>query len=462
VSQAVKEKIHRILNAGSLAVVGASSQQDKWGYQVLKNILASRYGGRVYAVNPKEDEILGVPAYPTLSAIPGDVDLLVMTIPAAAIPAVLAEGAAKGVQGAAILSAGFRETGNTALEARIQEISRQSGLRLIGPNIQGIYLPHSRICAAPFPFLMRPGSIAVISQSGSVTATLGEWGDLEGVGMSALINLGNQADLCEADFLEYFADDPNTGVIALYLEGPKEGRRFAAVLAAAARRKPVVVLKPGRTAGGQRAAASHTASIAGDDAVFSVACRQYGAIRAEEMESFYDTVKTLGMLPLPRGNRIGVATTSGGTISLFIDEAEARGLAFASLPEEAAAALKACPALSSGGINIGSYLDIPGIKASNWQAAAEILAGYDYADMHLFIIADPVAGVEHVIAGHAAKAGVPVAVAYMGGGEAEKVGRLALQAAGIPVYPTPERAAKGLAALAWYAQYRREHSDGRQ
>ncbi len=448
-----------ILSAEHIAVVGASNKQEKWGYKILKNLIKAGYQGGLYAVNSRESNVLGVPAYPSVTDIPGPVDLLVVVVPAQAVPEVLRQGREKKARGAVILTSGFREAGNTALEEELQQVIKQGDLRVIGPNIQGINSTYSNLCIMPAPFLTRRGPIGIVSQSGSVSATIGEWAETEGVGFSNMINLGNQADLCEADFLEYMAEDTDTRVIALYLEGPKDGKRFGEALKRTALRKPVVILKPGRTEGGSRAAASHTASIAGDDKIFSYACRQYGVTRASEMESFYDVVKALGMQSLPKGNRVGVATTSGGTISLFIDEAESKGLQIVSMPAETVEELKGSTILSSGGINIGNYCDIPGFEKDKWQAALEIMARYDYADMYLFVIADPVPGVEHVIIEYAEKVKVPVVVAYMGGGEAEKEGRQTMQKAGIPVYPTPERAARALAALAEYGRYRREQAN---
>lgn len=448
------EAIRRILNPKNVVVVGASNNPDKWGYKIIQNLLKGNYNGKIYAVN-KREEVLGLPTYRSVFDIPEKIDLLVLTVSGKDVPDVLRQGICRRARGAVVLSAGFREAGNDALEKELEEIISSGDIRIIGPNIQGINCTYSNLCIAPHPFLTRRGPIGIISQSGSVSATIAEWAELEGIGFSSMVNLGNQNDLCESDFLEYFAEDPLTKVIVLYLEGPKDSNLFASTIKRVAVKKPVVLLKPGRTTEGCSAALSHTASIAGNDEVFTAACRQFGVIRANEVEEVFDVAKTLGLLSLTKGNKIGLGTTSGGTITLFIDEAVKHGLCFIAPPEEAVAELKSCPYLTSNVSGVSKYLDVMASTSETWKRVLRIMAKHPYADLYNIIIADPRPGVEEAIIEYARSLSEPVAATYMGGGEAERIGRYRMQEAGIPCYPTPERAARGLASLVWYSEYKR-------
>lgn len=446
--------IKELFNARSVAVIGASANPLKWGYKTLKCIVDGGYQGKLYAVNPKEKEILGVPVYPSIRAIPSSVDLLVVLVPAEQVADVLRQGIEKGVKGAAVITSGFREAGRPDLEEGLAEIVKESGIRLIGPNIQGINYVPNKLCAVALPLITKRGPVGIISQSGSVSATLAEWGERESLGITGMANLGNQVDLCEADFLEFFAEDKETKVIMLYMEGPKNGQGFKEVLKNVAAQKPVVVLKPGRTLSGKKAAATHTASIAGNDAVFGYACKQYGAIRTLNMEDFYDTGKVLALQPLAKGNKVLVLTTSGGVGAMVMDAFDAYGLKTAVIPREMADELK--ENVSGAGANyFNNPLDMPFLDKIYWQQAMDVIAKYQVADSVIFSIADAVPQIEEVIKDFSAKVDLPVVVAYMGGGEAELTGRVRLQESGIPVYLTPDRAVKALADLTWYSEFRR-------
>jgi acyl-CoA synthetase (NDP forming) len=275
--------LKKIFNARSVALVGASSDSSKYGYMTLNSILGGGYEGQIYPVNPKGGKILGLEVYPSLSEVPGEPELLVVLVPATFVPGVLREAAQKGIKNAIILSGGFREAGRPDLEAEIAAISREYGLRFVGPNIQGInYLPN-KLCAMFFPVITTKGPLAIVSQSGTITAALSEWAADEKLGISAAVNLGNQVDLCESDYLDFFASDEKTKVVAMYTEGLKDGRRFLETIRRVALQKPIAILKSGRTVAGQRSAASHTGSLAGSHDVFRAACRQFGAVNAADL-----------------------------------------------------------------------------------------------------------------------------------------------------------------------------------
>jgi acyl-CoA synthetase (NDP forming) len=293
----------------------------------------------------------------------------------------------------------------------------------------------------------------VVSQSGSVTAALSEWARDEGLGISAAVNLGNQVDLCDSDYVDYFAADENTGAIAMYLEALRDGRRFLDAVKRASLRKPVVILKAGKTAVGQRSAASHTGALASDYAAFRAACMQHGAYIAEDLESLYDGAKGLATIRPPRGNRVLSISSSGGAGTLAADQVEARGLSMPPLPKEAAEAIQACglPPLAT----LSNPLDLVSISVEDFRKAALALDRFDVTDTLLLNFADPVVGGADLARELSGRIRASLAVAYFGGGQEEERGRLEMHRAGIPVFPTPERAMRGIGAAVWWAQYRR-------
>jgi len=446
--------IRAILNAQSVAVVGATANPEKWGYKFIENILKAGYIGKLYGVNPKLKQILDISIFPTVLDLPGEIDALIICVPAAQVKDVIRQGIEKKVKGVILVTSGFREVGRGELEKEILDQIQDSGLRMIGPNIAGLnYLPN-KFSPNVTKIFKKLGPIGIVSQSGSVSAIVAEWADDENIGITGLINLGNQIDLCETDFIEFFCEDEQTKTIALYLEGPKDGERFKESLRRTAIRKPIVVLKPGKTAGGRRAALSHTASMAGDDKIFSVACRQLGLIRATDMESFYDYTKMFALMPLPDGNRVQVIASSGGIATLVVDELESLGLALPQMPADAAIELE--KSLSIGGANFSANpVDMPSFIPEDYLKVVDILKNYDLADAYLFIFADPVPGIEWVMPKIIQKCNKPVAVIYIGGGEVGKEGMSEMLKLGIPVYPTPERAVRSLAQAVWYSNYRR-------
>jgi len=442
--------IDSIFKAQSLAVVGASADPLKFGYMTMSSLLQGGYRGRLYPVNPKAEAIMGLKAYPSVSEVPDEIDCVVIIVPAKFVAGILRESARKGAKGAIIQSAGFREAGRADLEQEIVRVARQLGLRLMGPNIQGInYLPN-QMCAMFFPVIDLKGPLAVVTQSGTVTTALGEWAAAEGLGISAAVNLGNQADICEADYIEYFAQDADTGAIAMYLESIKNGPRFLESLRRAAFVKPVAVLKAGRTSTGARSAASHTGAMAGSHPVFEAACRQFGAAVAEDLPTLYDKAKALATLT-PTGNRVVVISTSGGAATLAADEGETLGLKFPGLPADLKAALANLnlPPLA----HLNNPIDLVSLDAEHFRQAARLVDRYAIADVILISFGDPVAGGDVVVKDLAAAIRGRLAVSYMGGGSEETRSRFSIQRAGIPVFPSPERAVRGIAVAVWRAEY---------
>lgn len=421
----------------SVAVVGASSNQEKLGFQILKNIRDAGFKGAIYPINPKATSILDLRCYPSIGAVQGAPELAVIIVPAAAVPAALTECGAKGVKGAIVISGGFGESGpeGEALQRQAVEIARAHKIRMVGPNCQGVNNPYHGLCAS-WPLLTMRGSIAVASQSGTVAAAMMDWAAQDGLGISAFVSMGNRGDVDEADLIEHFDGDPQTKAIAIYIEGVKNGPRFIA----AARRahKPIVVLKPGRTEKGRQAAESHTKSLAGRDEVYQGVFRQFGICRAETLHELYDFSRTLAYLRRPAGRRVLIVTSSGGCGVIAADVGAAEGLDIAPLPEAIASQLRA--SLPRHFV-INNPLDLTGDATAKMykDVIAAVKGSFDAVAV---IFGDPIAGAADVIERER-----PELVIFLGGAEVEREEGRRLHARGVPVFPTPERGMRALAQL---------------
>ena len=435
-----------IFNARSVALVGASSDPRKFGYMTLNSLIQGGYQGTIYPINPKGGEILGRRVFTSLSGLPQAPDLVVVVVPAPYVAGVLREAAQVGAKGGLVLTAGFREAGRWDLENELAKIPGECGFRFIGPNVQGLNYVPNKMCAMFFPVIKTRGALGIISQSGTVTAALSEWAANEGLGISAAVNLGNQIDLCEADYLDYLAHDRNTKAVAMYIEGLKDGKKFAETLKSVTPHKPVVILKGGRTEAGQKSAASHTGSLAGNHRVFSAVCRQAGAVMAEDLETLFDKAKALATLEQPKGKRLLMVSTSGGAGTLGVDESEFQGIGFPALTEEFKGKLAELelPPLA----HAANPFDLASVFPEPFGKVLRLADQNDVADMFLLSYGDPVTGGAELAVELRDELNTPLAVVYFGGGEEEQQGRVSLQSQGIPVFPTPERAMKGLGALA--------------
>jgi acetyl coenzyme A synthetase (ADP forming)-like protein len=429
----------------SVAVIGASREPGKLGHEVFKNIIDAGYKGNLYPINPKADEILGRKCYPSIKDVPSDAELVVVIVPARFVPQVIADCGLKAVRAAIVISGGFKETGEAGkeLERQMLEAAHKAGIRIIGPNCQGVNSTTSGLCAS-WPLVTTKGAISVVSQSGTVGAALECWAADEGVGVCKFVALGNKSDVDEIELLEYLADDPITKVIALYIEGVRDGRKFMEVARDTVRKKPVVVLKGGRTAKGAEAVLSHTRSLAGSDRIFDAAFKQVGIIRAGGVEELYDICKGFARLPPPKGKNVVVITSSGGAGILATDASEEMDLDLVNLPDKARSTLK--EKLPPECI-LRNPLDITGSATS--QMYDEVLAALGAeSEIHsvVMIIGDPMPGITEVILKHF-KAGKTIVPVMLGGGSVEVEERAKLQKANVPVYSDPTRAVRALAAL---------------
>ena len=316
--------LHHLFYPRAVALIG-SVAEGKIGYELLRQMLRGGYRD-VFVVNPKGQGALGVPGYPSVGAIPAPVDLAVICSPAATVAGVLEECGTAGVKAAVVISSGFSEMGNKAGEAEIATIAARHGIRLVGPNCAGIINTAHRLCPT-METIPPPGHVSLISQSGALAGIVLGWAARDGLGIAKFVSYGNRADVNEIDLLDYLADDDETRVVGVYIETVSDGRAFMAAAAKCTARKPVIVIKAGRGASGQRATLSHTGSLAGSDAVYDAALRQCGAIRVESAEELFDLCRGFAGIPQGiRGRRVAIVTNSGGPSILAADRAEALGL----------------------------------------------------------------------------------------------------------------------------------------
>ncbi len=303
-----------LLYPESVAVAGASVSPEKVGHRVLSNLVRMGFKGKIYPVNAREKEVLGLECYSAIGGIPGQVDLVMITVPTAGVKQVVADCINKGVKAAVIITSGFSELGQEGarLEKQIAELARANGLALVGPNCVGVINTHANLYCDMMPVYPRKGTIAIVSQSGSVADMISSQVCDRGMGVSCMISLGNEALLRIEDYLEFLADDSNTSVIMAYVEGFRGGRRFLEVAKKVTMKKPVIMIKAGATPAGAKAAHSHTAALAGSDVVIDSMLRQAGVVRAEDMDGMIDSALAFSNQPLPKGNRVGIISPGGG------------------------------------------------------------------------------------------------------------------------------------------------------
>ncbi|NPU85220.1 MAG: CoA-binding protein [Syntrophaceae bacterium] len=319
----------------SVAFVGASSQFGKWGEALYTNVLAGGYEGKIHLVNNRGGEIFGREVYRSIGEIPGKVDLAVVTIPAALVSGLIPEFQAKGVRHMLLTTSGFAEVGSEGktLERDLVRKADEAGIVILGPNTMGLSSPHAKFNCVWAPYCPKPGSISMISQSGTMGALFLHFADEENYGIRAFSGTGNEAMITIEDYLSGFAQDDRTNTIVLFIESIKNGRRFFEEVSHVSRGKPVIILKGGRTEAGQRATASHTGALASNTRIFETACRQAGAVLARQPLDLFDLAAAFSFLPLPKGKRVAIMTMGGGMGVVATDACIESGLEIPPLPE---------------------------------------------------------------------------------------------------------------------------------
>ncbi|CAN5819289.1 acetate--CoA ligase family protein [soil metagenome] len=332
--------MRRIMQPQAVAVIGASPEAGKIGNSVMKNLINGGYEGEIYPIHPRAEEVEGRKVYTSVTEIEGPVDVAVFCIPAPLVPRVLEEVGQKGIPGAVLIPSGFAEVGEDELQAEAVEVARKHNIRLMGPNIYGFYYTHQNLCATFCTPYSERGSVALSSQSGGVGMAIIGFSRTNQMGVSAIVGLGNKADIDEDDLLTFFEQDDNTQVIAMHVEDLKDGRSFAEVATRVTKKKPVVVLKAGRTSMGARAARSHTGALAGNDQIYDDVLRQSGVIRAMSLNDMLEYARGMQILPDPQGENILIVTGAGGSGVLLSDACADNGLTLMDMPEDLDKAFK--------------------------------------------------------------------------------------------------------------------------
>ncbi len=440
-----------------VAVIGATTDPTKLGYGLARNLVQSNFQGVVHFVNPKGGRLLGQPLYQAISQVPDPVDLAIALIPAEFVPEALHDCGKRGIRAVIIGSGGFRETGEQGakLETECLEIAKSYGMRLIGPNCIGFLDTHLPINATflppPGP---PPGEVAFVSHSGAICAAVIDWARGQGFGMSRLVSLGNQADVNETDVLGPVLADPFTRVLTLYLEGVSDGRRFVHQASRLAEEKPIIALKVGRFSSGQRAVASHTGVLAGQESAFDAAFLRAGVIRANTSEEMFDWARALAWCPLPKGRNVAVLTNAGGPGVTAADALEMENMRLSKLKAETIEELNNILPPAASVVNPVDML--ASATPEQYARCLDILLADSGVDSVMVILPPP----PMFTAGAVAKALIPVIhhaekpviLALMG----ERLIQEAVEhfrAARVAEYRFPERAASALAVLARRAEH---------
>jgi acyl-CoA synthetase (NDP forming) len=458
------ESIDLFFNARSVAIYGASASQNSVGQAIIQNFIKPQYTGKVYGVNPKYTQVLGVPCFPTLQDIEGSVDLVVVAVPARITPRVFEDIATKGTKAVIVISGGFSETGpkGAEIEDEIVAIAKKNEIRIIGPNCVGVIDTHSHIdtfflpeyrCGRPKP--SNVANISLVSQSGAFAAAISDWTAELGLGISKLISLGNKSDVDDDDLLCYLGDDSTTQVICFYTEGYDEekGRTFFDTARTVTPNKPVLVVKSGKGQKARAASMSHTGSLAGSDGVADAAYRQAGIIRSNNFEQMFDMAKALAMQPAAKGDRVLMVTNGGGLGVMTTDALEALEL---NIPSPSSELEKRFNERLPAYCAIGNPIDVVGdANSSRYNIVLEeaIASGeYDIFVVGMLLQTPSLdMDVTNVIANHQRSSELPFVVVSMGGGFTTKAGEI-MALMGVPTYATGEKAALAVRALAQYGE----------
>lgn len=452
---AKSDQLKAIFTPRSVAVIGASAKPQSLGRAVFANLLFAGYNGCVYPVNSKAKSILGVRAYPTVLDVPDEVDLAVVLVPAGFVPQVLKDAGRKGVKGAIVISAGFKEIGGGGieLERQLQSVAREYGMAVVGPNCFGVINTDPAVSlnatfSRSFPL---GGKIAFISQSGAVGVAALEYAAAEKIGFSKFISIGNKADIDENAVLEALADDPETDVILLYLEALENPKEFVRLARRISEKKPILGVKSGRTLEGAKAAASHTGALAGSDEVYDSLFAQCGVLRVDTLEELFRLGVAFAKQPLPRGHRVAIVTNAGGPGIMATDNSVRYGLELASLDPKTKSILMADLPPT---VSLNNPIDLIGdADESRYQLAMQAVLADDNVD-GVIVICVPqmltnLEATSKAIAQQARFSNKPVFAVYMATGNIEDSLKI-LEDAQIPHYRFPEDAARALSAMARY------------
>lgn len=439
------EGLDAFFKAKKVAVIGATEKTGSVGRTLLWNLVSHSFGGTVFPVNPRRTSVLGIKAYPSIGSISEEIDFAVIATPASTVPALVGECAACGVKAICIISAGFKECGETGaeLERQILEEARRGKMRIIGPNCLGVMSPITGLNATFASQMALPGTVGFISQSGALGTAVLDWSLKEKVGFSYFISIGSMLDVGWGDLIDYLGDDPYTQSILIYMETIGEARSFLSAAREVALTKPIIVIKPGRTEQAARAAISHTGSLTGSDEVLDAAFRRVGVLRVNTIAELFYMAEILAKQPRPEGPRLAIVTNAGGPGVLATDALIGAGGELAKLSNETIQSLNEIlpPAWSHN-----NPVDILGDASPEKYAKTVEIISRDPATDGLLVILTPQAmtnpaGTAEAIKPYAKLDSKPILASWMGGAEVER-GKEILNGAGIPTFPYPDTAAR--------------------
>ncbi len=460
-------------NPRSLALIGASRSHDKGGNIILRNLVKAGFKGSIHPINPSGHDILGMKTYKNVRDIEGPVDIAMIVIPKAAVPAAIDDCAAKGVQAVILSTGGYSDMGADGAneQKKLMETVHATGLRLMGPNSIGTIHPSAGLATSIVGLEpIMHGGVSLIGQSGVFSSGWGRWiADYKPFGISKVACIGNKGDVNESDLLEYLADDAETTTIGMYLEGIIDGKRFIKAAARAGRKKPLVVVKSGRTEAGAEAIASHTGSLAGSDAVFDAVCLRTGMVRVHDSEAFFDALSAFESLPLPRSNRLGILSITGMGCVVTTDACDEYGVDLPKLKPSTVKKLReVVPAWAPirNPIDIWSAVEQHGSQKTMSHIARCFLDQSDIDALLIIFVLMP----ESIFDIEEAFGGIikeykhkPILVSSYGGTEKEiKHIHEGFKNLGVPSYPTPERAIYSFSRMVEYARFRGHIRDGKR
>ena len=449
--------LEKLFTPGSVAVVGASRTPGKVGHDIVANLQKSGFSGTLIPVNPAGGELLGLPVYASLTDYAEDIDMVIIVLPADLVCQAAKEAVKKKAGAVVVISAGFREIGEEGrrVELELTDIVRSGGARLLGPNCLGLINTENNLNASFAGGMPAPGAIAVFSQSGALCTAMLDMAAGRNLGLSKLISIGNKADITEVDMLKALARDEKSKVIVGYLEDISSGNSFVKAAEQASNAKPVIILKSGTTAAGQKAAASHTGVLAGEETAYGAAFKRSGVCRADTFDALFDYATAFAMQPVIAGNRILIITNAGGPGTMAADAVEKAGLEVAVLDSNTATALRSqLPAAAS----VGNPIDVLGDADPERYVAALKAAQQDDAVDGILILLTPQAMTRPAETARAIADNLdgrkPVLASFMGGSYVLP-GRRELAAAGLPDYESPERAVAALKAMYDYGVWQK-------
>ncbi len=440
-----RQPLDAIFAPSSVAVIGATERPGSVGRTILWNLISTPFGGTVYPVNPSRPSVLGIRTYPHIRAIPERVDLAVIVTPAATVPGIIGECVDAGVRGAIVISAGFKEVGpkGAELERQVLEQARRGNMRIVGPNCLGVMSPLTGVNATFASAMARPGNIGFISQSGALCTAVLDWSFSENVGFSAFVSIGSMLDVGWGDLIYYLGDDPRTQAIVMYMETIGDARAFLSAAREVALEKPIIVIKPGRSEGAARAAASHTGSLTGSDEVLDAAFHRCGVLRINNIADLFHMAEVLSKQPRPKGPRLTIVTNAGGPGVLATDALITAG---GELAEVSSEAMQAYNELLPPAWSHNNPVDILGDAEPERYAKSLEIASRDANSDGMLIILTPQAMTDPTQTAEALRPfahieGKPVLASWMGGPQVA-AGETILNRANIPTFAHPDTAAR--------------------